>query len=80
MILPCITVLTLLTACGAKVSDRRLEVYCPPLETYDTEFNEKLADEVQSLPSEATAIPEALIDYVELRDRVRRCEETRETL
>jgi hypothetical protein len=47
---------------------------------YDEEFNDILADEVQSLPSATTAIPEALIDYVELRDRVRRCKETREEL
>ena len=53
-------------------------IYCPPVRDYDTMFNEELADEVQSLPSHATAIPEALGDYVDLRDRIRRCENERD--
>jgi len=48
------------------------------MESYGEEFNTKLADEVSSLPSGVTAIPEALGDYATLRDRISACIEARE--
>ena len=47
---------------------------------FDEDFNNKLADELESLPSDATAIPEALSNYVYLRDRVRQCQIERDQL
>lgn len=61
------------------VFEPRLEVFCPSLPSYSEQFNQQIADEVQSLPS-STAIEEALIDYIELRDRIRACNQAREDL
>ena len=47
---------------------------------FDENFNNKLADELESLPSDATAIPEALSNYAYLRDRVRQCQIERDEL
>ena len=69
----------LLIGCERTVFEPRLEVFCPSLETYSEEFNQQLADEVQSLPS-SRAIEEALIDYIELRDRIRTCIRAREEI
>jgi hypothetical protein len=69
-----LTVTALLIGCAQTVYKTQLEVYCPKITQYDEAFNNKLADEVESLPSEATAIPEALSNYAYLRDRIRRCE------
>lgn len=74
-----LTVAVSLSGCAETVFKTRLEVFCPSIRTYSTEFNQKLADEVQSLPS-STAMEEALIDYIELRDRIRTCEKAREEI
>ena len=47
---------------------------------FDDDFNNKLADEIESLPSDAYAIPEALSNYAYLRDRVRQCQIERDEL
>jgi len=49
------------------------------MKSYSEQFNEKLADEVQSLPA-GTATETALIDYIELRDRIRTCTEVRDQI
>lgn len=45
-------------------------VVCPPLRAYGTEFNLKLADEMDAAPDMA-AWPMAVQDYIELRDQIR---------
>ena len=71
--------LILLSGCGRTVFEPRLEVFCPSLKNYSTQFNEQLADEVQSLPA-GTATETALIDYIELRDRIRACTKARDQI
>jgi Tfp pilus assembly protein PilP len=71
--------LILLSGCGRTVFEPRLEVFCPSLKSYSEQFNEQLADEVQSLPA-GTATETALIDYIELRDRIRTCTEVRDQI
>ena len=73
-------VAVLLIGCGETVYRTNLEVYCPPIKQYGNNFNTKLADEIESLPSEFDAIPEALSNYTNLRDRIRRCETERDKL
>ena len=70
----------LLSGCAKTVYRTQLEIYCPPITVFDENFNNKLADELESLPSDATAIPEALSNYVYLRDRVRQCQIERDNL
>ena len=67
------TGLTLLSGCASTVYKTELEVYCPPLKQYPQEFNEQLATEIESLPSDDTALVEALSDYIALRDKIRAC-------
>jgi len=50
------------------------------LKQYDERFNNQLADEIESLPAEATAIDEAVKNYIYLRDRIRRCEEEKDEI
>ncbi len=69
----------LLTGCGKTVYRTQLEVYCPPIVNYSKEYNELLANELESLPLDS-AIPMAITDYVKLRDKVRKCEEERGNL
>ena len=69
-----------LIGCGETVYRTDLEVYCPPIKQYAKDFNNKLADEIESLPSEFDAIPEALSNYTNLRDHIRRCEIERDKL
>jgi len=63
----------LLIGCGQTDYNTKLEVYCPAHKQYDEDFNNQLANEIESLPSTATALPEALSDYSNLLDKVRRC-------
>jgi hypothetical protein len=65
-----------LTGCVRTVFEPRLEVFCPSIESYSQEFNQKIADEVQSLPA-GSATEAALIDYIRLRDRIRACNEAK---
>lgn len=44
---------------------------------YSPEWNNALADEIEALPQGYAAIPMAITDYAKLRDKIRRCEETR---
>ncbi len=67
------TALVLLTGCGETVYRTKLEVYCPPIKQYSPEFNQKLADEIDSLPAQSSAVEEAMKNYIYLRDRIRLC-------
>ena len=69
---------SLLSGCASTVYKTKLEIYCPPLKQYSQDFNNKLADEVESLPSSSINITEALSDYVALRDEIRACQKERD--
>jgi hypothetical protein len=64
-----------LSGCAETVYRTKLEVYCPPIQTYTPEFNNELADELDAL-EEGTdgSIQTAIADYAKLRDRIRACE------
>jgi len=64
-----------LSGCARPVFRTQLEIYCPSLNTYSDQFNQQLADELERLPEDNWAIPEAMFGYVKLRDRVKSCEE-----
>ena len=70
----------LLTGCAETVYRTKLEIYCPSLKNYSDEFNTKLANEIENLPSDSRAIEEAMDNYIYLRDRIRRCEEEKDKL
>ena len=72
------TALVLLTGCAGTVYRTKLEIYCPPMAEYSHEYSQKLAEEIDSLPASATALETALIDYVNLRDRLRACDEEKD--
>ncbi len=67
-----------LSGCAATVYRTQLEIYCPSIKQYSEDFNNKLADELESLPSDSRAIEEAMRNYIYLRDRIRRCEEEKD--
>ena len=69
-----------LTGCAKTVYRTQLEIYCPLIKQYDERFNNKLADELESLPPESAAIDEAVKNYIYLRDRIRRCSEEKDNL
>lgn len=46
---------------------------CPPLKPYTQAENEKLAEELESLPDEAVTI-DIIADYMALRDQLRACQ------
>lgn len=73
-------VMASLNGCAKTVYKTQLEIYCPPITAFDDSFNNKLADEIESLPSDAYAIPQALSNYAYLRDRVRQCQIERDEL
>ena len=77
--LPLVIVTSLLSGCASTVYKTELEVYCPPIVEYNGEFNNKLLDEIESLPVSDghQAIVEALSDYAALRDKIRACVEER---
>ena len=75
-----LTVLASLTGCATTVYKTKLEIYCPQIKQYDERFNNQLADELESLPATATAIDEAVKNYIYLRDRIRRCEEEKDKI
>jgi len=72
------TGLVLLTGCAGTVYRTKLEIYCPPMADYSPEYAQKLADEVDNLPASSTALETALTDYVNLRDRIRTCQEEKD--
>tara|TARA_R110002167_G_scaffold192313_1_gene394736 strand:- start:290 stop:442 length:153 start_codon:yes stop_codon:yes gene_type:complete len=47
---------------------------------YSEEYSNKLADELTSLPQDSAAIEKAVADYINLRDRIRACEEKKDNL
>jgi hypothetical protein len=47
---------------------------------YSAQWNADLADEIDALPSETSAISQAITDYAKLRDRIRLCETEKEKL
>jgi hypothetical protein len=69
-----------LTGCAQTVYRTQLEIYCPQIKQYDDRFNAQLANELESLPAGATAIDEAVKNYIYLRDRIRRCEEEKDKI
>jgi hypothetical protein len=69
-----------LSGCASTVYKTELEIYCPNIVEYDKAFNNKLADEIESLPETNgnPAIVDALSDYASLRDTIRACQEERD--
>ena len=63
-------VASLLTGCGAAGGCDLV-----PLRTYSAAFSTRLVDEVEAAPGDAVW-PEAMRDYVTLRDAVRACRAT----
>ena len=76
----CLTALALLVGCGETVYRTQLDIYCPSIKQYSPEFNNKLADEIENLPADSTAVEEAMKNYIYLRDRVRRCNEEKDAM
>lgn len=70
----------LLNACANTVYKTEVEVYCPSIKTYSMDFNHRLADELEALPSDSRAIDEAISNYIVLRDKIRACKEKAGTL
>ena len=69
--LPLLVIATLsLTACATAPS--RPSVVCPPVVTYDSNFQARLAAEIERLPPGAT-LEQAMLDYAHLRDQARAC-------
>lgn len=73
-----VTVTALLTGCGTTVYKTDLEIYCPPIKQYDSEFNHKLADEIEVIPNEGSAIETVVTDYMVLRDKLSACHKEQE--
>jgi len=63
-----------LTGCAGTVYRTNLEVYCPSISDYSSEYNERLAAEIERLPETSSAIETAIKDYAALRDRIRACD------
>ena len=76
----CLTALALLVGCGETVYRTQLEIYCPSIKQYTPEFNNKLADEIENLPTDSTAVEEAMKNYIYLRDRIRRCNDEKDAM
>lgn len=72
--------MTYLSGCASTVYKTELEIYCPNIMEYNKVFNEKLADEIESLPDTNgnLAIVDALSDYASLRDKIRACQKERD--
>jgi len=70
MRLSTLAVLLPLAACAAPVVTA-----CPPVPSYSTEFQARLADEIHALPPDS-ALGVAIIDYKRLRDQLRACRAT----
>ena len=75
-----LVLVTSLIGCGETVYRTQVEVYCPLMPPYSSEWNNVLADEVEALPQDSTHIPQAITDYARLRDRIRLCEQEKENL
>lgn len=75
-----VTAMIYLSGCASTVYKTELEVYCPNIVKYNQEFNDKLADEIESLPDTNgnPAIVDALSDYASLRDKIRACQKERD--
>jgi len=80
MTLPLVLVMSLLSGCASTVYKADLEIYCPDIVNYDRRFNDRLLDEIESIPPSDghSAIVEALSDYAALRDKIRACVKERD--
>lgn len=78
--LPLVLVTSLLSGCASTVYKTELEIYCPDIVNYDRQFNDRLLDEIESIPPSDghSAIVEALSDYAALRDKIRACVKERD--
>jgi hypothetical protein len=72
--------MTYLSGCASTVYKTELEIYGPNIVKYNQDFNNKLADEIESLPDTNgnLAIVDALSDYASLRDKIRACQKERD--
>ena len=70
----------LLSGCANTVYKTEVEVYCPSIKIYSEAFNNRLADEIEDLPTDSQAIGEAISNYIVLRDKIRACEKQAEEL
>jgi hypothetical protein len=68
----------LLNGCGTTVYKTDLEIYCPPIRQYAPEFNNKLADEIDVIPNQGSAIETVVTDYMVLRDKLSACHKEQE--
>ena len=64
-------VMSLLTNCAEGNSDPAS--VCPPVKTYDKDFQTKLAIEIKAAPAGAV-FPAALQDYALVREQLRQCQ------
>jgi|TARA_R110000782_G_scaffold52527_2_gene112531 hypothetical protein len=55
-------------------------VYCPSIKDYSSDYNQRLAIEVEELPSKNSAIETAIQDYAALRDDIRVCRTEKDKL
>jgi len=69
--MPLAIVVSLLTACAMANYDPACA--CPPIREYSRDFQRRLADEIESAPTEAV-FPLALQDYAVLRGQVIGCQ------
>lgn len=70
----------LLSGCANTVYKTEVEVYCPKIKIYPEDFNNRLADEIEDLPTDSQAISEAISNYIVLRDKIRACDKQAEEL
>lgn len=81
-LLPLLVATTLLSGCANTVYRTELEIYCPDLLDYSSDFNEKLILELELLPEDTAEDPSAIVvaisDYATLRQKIQNCIEERE--
>ena len=69
----------LLSGCATRVSSPPLEVYCPNIVIYSSEFTDQLIHELAHA-GDGDAVLVALSDYSNLRDKIKLCIKEREKL
>jgi len=62
----------ILSACVGDAPPISTTMICPQLSQYSPEFRNKLADEIDKLPT-GSALGQAMTDYRRLRDDIRAC-------
>jgi hypothetical protein len=65
-----------LAACRTDNSEIAVKIICPQVRAYDRATQERALAEYRALP-QGSAIRLMLGDYKQLRDRIRRCNDTR---